>query len=420
MSVRPTLLSLAIALSLPVLLAAGVIINQCRAEADPARAEAQSQTLSEPVAGAAGEARAADEAQAERGAASEAAGQGGQPQSDASAEAGAAAKADAPAEAKNAETPTSGRSAPAKRNAAGGEAASELTPAEQAAEDAAKVEPYRWLARRSENKVKLRGFVPSEQDQRTVVGMAKAHFADLEIDDGLKIAGGAPPKEQWLGAVSFALKQLTHIEAGNARLSDVSLTLDGRAKTAADYAELQGAVHGPLPTGMSVQKIAVSPPVAEPFMFTASLDGNILTLAGNVPNAELHSALQELAARAFQGRAIDDQLTIAAGAPKNWKDAAKAALAALSRLQEGKVTLSNGDLKIDGMAADKTTATELSFQLRRDLPSPYRASENIRWKEAGQRGDVANTIIPRIKEIVDGRGTTLPSALPSLEGQRTR
>ncbi len=394
MSVRPTLLSLAIALSLPLLFAAGAIIDQCRAEPDPARAESSDKGT--PAKPAAIEALGAESAAAAE------AGQGG----DAGPE----------------KPQTSGRAAtPDGQTADAEESTAEDEPKpQQAAEETDKVEPYRWLARRSENKVKLRGFVPSEKDQRTVVGMAKAHFANLEIDDALKVAGGAPPKEQWLGAVSFALKQLTHIEEGNVRLSDVALSLDGRAKTAADYNELQAAIHGALPTGMSLQKMAVAPPVAEPFVFTASLEGNILTLAGNVPNAELQSRLLELAAQAFQGRAIDDQLTIAAGAPENWKDAATAALAALSRLQEGKVTLSGDDLKIDGMAADKSTATELSFQLRRDLPSPYRASENIRWKEAGQRGDIANTIIPRIKEIVDGRGTTLPSVLPAFEEERTR
>ncbi|XSG82570.1 MAG: hypothetical protein ACPW61_01975 [Methyloligella sp. ZOD6] len=383
MSVRPTLLSLGFVSLLPLLFAAGVVIDQCRAEPDPVRSEA------------------ATAAQA-------------------------AENASNPADKSETQKPskpvTSGRAAPDKPDASDAadkkgteESAGEQTAAEKAAEEAAKVEPYRWTARRSENKIKLRGAVPSEKDQRTIVGMAKAHFADLDIDDGMKITGGAPPKEQWLSAVSFALKQLTHIKSGNVRLSDAALTIDGKAKTADDFAELQESLHGPLPTGLSVQKIAVAPPVAEPFVFTAALNGNILTLAGNVPNAEMHAHLKELAGNAFRGLAMDDQLVIASGAPENWEAAALAALAALSRLQEGKVTLSDDALQIDGTAADKTTATDLSYQLRRDLPSPFRSSENIRWREAGNSNDIASKIIPRIKEIVDGRDTALPSVLPSLE-----
>ncbi|MFD0987369.1 hypothetical protein [Methyloligella solikamskensis] len=400
MSVRPTLLSLAIVSLLPVLFVAGALINQCRAEPDGARAETG---ISAQGAEQAAEQKAGAK-QSEKSETSEASEAGG---------------ADMSAKSATSKSGTSKSSdsddGKAASKAAAQDAAQDETPAEEAAEEASKVEPYRWMARRSDNKIKIRGAVPSEKDQRTVVGMAKAHFADLEIDDGMKVTEGAPPKEQWLGAVSFALKQLTHMKSGNVRLSDVALTVDGRAKSAGDFTELQEAVHGPLPTGLSVQKIAVAPPVADPFLFTASLEGNILRLAGNVPNEEMHAHLKDLAGNAFRGRAIDDQLVIASGAPENWEAAARAALAALSRLQDGKVTLSKDALKIDGTAPDKTTATEMSYQLRKDLPRPYRSSENIRWKEAGHAGDVANTIIPRIKEIVDSRNTALPNTLPSLE-----
>ena len=397
MSVRPTLLSLAIVSLLPVLFVAGALINQCRAEPESARAEV----------GIAGQA-----AEQQTGAKQPGASNPGEA-SDAAATSSSDRSGDANA----------GKPSPKAQSATQDEtaqdtledAAQDETPAEEAAEEAAKIEPYRWLARRSDNKIKLRGAVPSEKDQRTVVGMAKAHFADLEIDDGMKVTEGAPPQEQWLGAVSFALKQHTHMKSGNVRLSDVALTVDGRAKSTGDFTELQEAMHGPLPTGLSVQRIAVSPPVADPFVFTASLEGNILRLAGNVPNEKMHAHLKDLAGNAFRGRTIDDQLVIASGAPENWEAAALAALAALSRLQDGEVTLSKDALKIDGTAPDKSTATETSYQLRKNLPQPYRSSENIRWKEAGHAGDVARTIIPRIKEIVDSRDTTLPNTLPALE-----
>ena len=55
----------------------------------------------------------------------------------------------------------------------------------------AKKKAYVWSASRTGSMLRLRGLVPSEEDRRTVLGMVKAHFADLEVEDRLKIAEGA-------------------------------------------------------------------------------------------------------------------------------------------------------------------------------------------------------------------------------------
>src|SRR6516164_5896860 len=95
---------------------------------------------------------------------------------------------------------------------------------------------YVWSASRSGSMLRLRGLAPSEEDRRTVLGMVKAHFADLEVEDRLTIAEGGPPREQWLGAVSFGLKQLSHLKQGSARLLNTGLKVDGEARSASDFA----------------------------------------------------------------------------------------------------------------------------------------------------------------------------------------
>ena len=52
---------------------------------------------------------------------------------------------------------------------------------------------YVWSATRIESGIRLRGSVPTDEDRRTVLGMVKAHFPDLEVEDRLKVAKGAPP-----------------------------------------------------------------------------------------------------------------------------------------------------------------------------------------------------------------------------------
>jgi hypothetical protein len=47
------------------------------------------------------------------------------------------------------------------------------------------------------------------------------------------------------------------------------------------------------------------------------------------------------------------------------------------------------------------------------LTELFSSSESIKWKEADVSGDVSESIVPRIKEIIDsdtGAATALPSA----------
>ena len=181
----------------------------------------------------------------------------------------------------------------------------------------------------------MRGSVPSEDDRRTVLGMVKAHFPDLEVEDRLKIVAGAPPKEQWLGAVSFGLKQLAHLKRGSARLLNVGLKLDGEARSAADYAEVKKSLSGPLPTGLVILDESIRPPMVDPFVFVAGLSANALTLSGSVPSEDARKQVRELSRQLFERPGLDDRLQVASGAPKNWDQAVAAALKALSQLEFG-------------------------------------------------------------------------------------
>lgn len=291
---------------------------------------------------------------------------------------------------------------------------SETTPASE-------VHPsgYVWSATRIGSGIRLRGQVPSEEDRRTVLGMVKAHFPDLEAEDRLKVAPGAPPKEQWLGAVSFGLKQLSHLTRGSARLYNVTLKIDGEARSAADYADVKKAISGPLPTGLTIMAENVRPPMADPFVFVADLDANELSLSGSVPSEGARQNVRELSRQLFERPGLDDRLEVASGAPKNWDAAVTAALRALSRLDSGKISLSGLAVTIEGVAPDKGTAIAVSYQLRRDLPTLFSTSESIKWKEAAISNDVASRVVPRIKELArsDGQGprVKLPKFLPLFD-----
>jgi OOP family OmpA-OmpF porin len=289
----------------------------------------------------------------------------------------------------------------------------EMAPSTNQESDAGpKQTPYVWSASRIGSTLRLRGFVPSEEDRRTVLGMVKAHFADLEVEDRLKIADGGPPREEWLGAVSFGLKQLSYLKQGSTRLLNKGLKVEGEARNSADYDEVKKALAGPMPTGLTLLNDNVRPPVTDPFVFVAALDPNGLTLSGSVPSENMRKQIKEWSRLLFERPTLHDQLQLASGAPKDWGNAVEASLRALSRLDTGKISLSGLVLTIDGVAPDKGTAIEVSSTLKRDLPALFSSNESIRWKEAIISRNAGELLAPRIKDIDEIESGMTTGAMP--------
>lgn len=243
--------------------------------------------------------------------------------------------------------------------------------------------PYEWWSSRDEKRIKIRGFVPSEEDRKTIHGMIKANMPDLEIDDRMKVADGAPPKQAWLGAVSFALVQLSQLKSGVARLDGTDFYIEGEARTSSSYAAINSAVATQVPHGIALKDVAVTPPVAKPFVWTAQYEGGALTLAGNVPSDNLRARLLEDAARMFGKTQIVDRMEIAAGVPDNWADAVMASLHQLSRLESGKVSLADTALAIEGVAETKGIAADVAAAIKQGLPKSYDAKDSIRYRLSG-------------------------------------
>jgi len=286
-----------------------------------------------------------------------------------------------------------------------------------------------WSATRNDSKITLRGHVPSEKDRQTALGMVKAHFPDLTIEDKVTVAQKDLPREQWLAAVSFGLQQLAHMSKGKVRLHDGALTVTGKAVNAEEYGKLRKALAGTLPGGLTLKAAGVRPPVADPFVFKADLGPNALSLAGSVPSEGARKTVRDLSRQLFERPGLDDRLEVASGAPKNWDKAVAAALRALSRLETGKVALSGVAVSIEGVAPDQGTAVAVSYQLKRDLPERFSTSESIKWKEAASQldlglgeataQDVAAKIIPRLKVPTRVDTSWRSGALPPLPPLRT-
>lgn len=268
------------------------------------------------------------------------------------------------------------------------------------------VSPYTWWATREDRSIKLKGHVPSEADRQTILGIVKATMPDLSIDDRMKLASGAPPKQQWLGAISFALNQLGPMTKGSARLSGMELDIMGEASTDTAYRAIHNAVESQRPDNLVLKSANIVAPMISPYVWGILYKNGKVQLTGHVPNENVRNALLDRIEESFGGAVIEDGMTLGSGEPEGWPTVMKTVVAQLSRLDEGEVTIEGTSLAMTGVAADAGTAEEVVRTLRSSLPPSFKSEEKVHVRKA-QKADEK----PRADLWGNNKRTTEPNVL---------
>ena len=102
------------------------------------------------------------------------------------------------------------------------------------------VEPYTWSVAKSEKGIMLGGHVPSTQMRSDIRKVASKLYGDVEIDDKMVLADGAP-EEAWKEALDFALQNVRHLGKGAVSISDSVVTIEGEAADVNSYNEIAEA-----------------------------------------------------------------------------------------------------------------------------------------------------------------------------------
>lgn len=149
-----------------------------------------------------------------------------------------------------------------------------------------------------------------------------------------------------------------------------TVALDGRDLTlggvAPDPAQRQTA----LDTADSVFGVRVVEdrttvlPLAEPYLFSAVLDGAGIGLDGNVPSEAAREALVAALRALRPDVGVADRLVVARGAPDTWAAATTFAFGQLARLGPGRVALAPDGYTIEGTPKDRAVWTALEAELK--------------------------------------------------------
>jgi outer membrane protein OmpA-like peptidoglycan-associated protein len=241
-----------------------------------------------------------------------------------------------------------------------------------------KANNFSWSAARSARRIELRGMVPNENSRQSIVELAKSTFPGMDVNDVMQIRRGVPSQDTWLSGVSFGLKQLKSLKAGEARMDGLGLAVSGEAESQDSYRSVKTALASQMPRGVRLTDDKITAPVIKPYVWTVKQSGNQLILTGYVPSDRVRSEITAAAKTSFPQGTLVDRMESGDGAPLGFITAVAASLRELSRLEDGSADARDSMLTVSGMAADDAAADQIRRAIRSGIPQTFRFTDQIK------------------------------------------
>jgi len=202
---------------------------------------------------------------------------------------------------------------------------------------------YQWSATKlPTGTLTLSGMVPTAEAKNALLTSA-----GTSASERLTFASGEP--RNFLVSAQNGLLLLVWLDEGKVVFDGTSWTITGTAKSAIDKAAIDADFVSRKLAGAGWSMAVAAPippvPVAEPYIWSVTRDADGLTLAGNVPDADLQ---QQLAAAAGEG-AVDTS-EVATGEPQSFATAAMASLTAVMLLEEALARFDGTTWSLSGRA----------------------------------------------------------------------
>ncbi|MEO1251412.1 MAG: OmpA family protein [Pseudomonadota bacterium] len=178
------------------------------------------------------------------------------------------------------------------------------------------------------------------------------------------------------------------------RLDGQTITMTGDAESEAELDRLKaefGRGDGPAGPFTRVRyAVEILPPIADPHIWVAERYAGAVILSGNAPNEAALAAIEADMRDLFRDDEITSGVQVARGAAggENWRAAAGLALRALTRLEDGAVTIENAVITISGTLRDAADAGAV-LDLLASPPPGFRVIDDIRapGRTPGPAGD---------------------------------
>lgn len=212
------------------------------------------------------------------------------------------------------------------------------------------VSPFPFAATISGEAITLSGGYPDETTHAAIIS------ANPEVTDTTRLLSGAPDPAAFEAGANFGLAALKQFDQGEISLADLSLTIEGRAKSTEAYGALQ-QLPSQLPASIKLAALTVSPPLASPYVWTATYDGTSVGLSGNVPTDDLDATLR---AAAPANVPVATSLVLASGEPSAFAGNALVLLQNLLLLESGEASITDSEIRLTGAPATSAIAATVT------------------------------------------------------------
>ncbi len=207
--------------------------------------------------------------------------------------------------------------------------------------------PYPFTASIDNGVIGLSGGVPNAATRQQLLAGVAAK------DLGLELRSGQPDRLAWRAGVDFAVAQLDFLDQGDFTLSDLSLSVRGRAKSEQAHGQILQALRDNVPPGIDLGTVAIAAPLVSPYQWSAQSDGLKISISGFVPDQAL---ADQLRAADVAGLPIATALSLASGEPPAFAKTARLLLTSLGQLEHGSATIIDDYSTLSGAPPNQLVA----------------------------------------------------------------
>lgn len=199
--------------------------------------------------------------------------------------------------------------------------------------------PYLLEASLENGAIALDGGVPDEATRQRLLTRAGIEQGNLELRSGM------PERKAWTSGAEFAIDQLKYLDQGQVTISDLTVTLSGRAKSERDFRDLLIVMRAGAPAGVTLGEVEITPAVVSPYQWSATSDGKRIDVTGFVPDEALVERLRTAEAA---GMPVATGLALGSGEPAGFAELSQKLIEQLARLEYGSATITDGTSTLTG------------------------------------------------------------------------
>ena len=202
--------------------------------------------------------------------------------------------------------------------------------------------PYILQASIDQGAINLSGGVPNDADRRRLLSLAGLEQGALELRSGV------PDRRSWLAGAEFAIDQLQYFDQGEALISDLTVTLNGRAKSERAFRDLLIVLRAGAPAGLSLGEVSITPALVSPYHWNAAFDGKRIDVSGYVPDDAL---VERYRTADVSGAQVATGLALGSGEPTGFAELSQQLVEQLARLEYGAASITDGQSTLSGAPA---------------------------------------------------------------------